>query len=1016
MVNTSQRPPSSSTNPPPVITNQRPPSSSTNSTMDDDDVNSPNHPLFLHQQDHPGLVLISKKLTGSDNYGSWKRSMMITLNAKNKMKIINGEFAEPEVNSRNRALWERTNDMIISWILNTISEQIRNSLSFVNSASDLWNELQEHYSQLDGHRIYQLTYDLVQINGERDQRKRLVQFLMGLDECYANIRGQILLMNPMPTVAKAYSMIRQEEKQREGFVSTIPVATALSAHSNNYRNSYNNNARNGRNYTQGESSTRGTNNSDYQMRRGVFRKGVIYGNYSKEGHTREECYKLVGYPVESSNSISHDNDSAMSARMDQLQNQLNQMMLMMQNNKDMPGVQSFNATDSGATDHVCITLSSMHNIQICTQPIYVTLPNGQHTRVTKDHHKRIAHGSLYNGLYIIKQDPTTPPSTILSITNNNVALWHSRLGHPSLQILQQIKSLSTSDTCKSHVCNICPLAKQNALPFPISESHANALWIDAINKELQALESNNTWIITTLPPNKRPIASKWVYKIKCHSNGSIERFKARLVAKGCTQQEGVDYTETFAPVAKMVTVRIFLVLAVHHNWNIAQLDINNAFLHGDLNEEVYMTLPQGYKHNSNILQPVCKLQKSLYGLKQANRQWFTKLTTFLLNKGFKQSFADISLLTYKKGTDFLALIIYVDDILLTGNNNTLINHFKKELDSAFSIKDLGQLNYYLGIEFLRNSKGITMSQRKYALELLQSSKVLDLKPCHIPVDPLVKLNDFDGDLLTDPSTYRAIVGKLLYLTIIRPDLSYAAHALSQFSHNLRTPHWKTLIKVLKYIKLCLAQGLFIPTNTNFQLKAYCDSDWDNCLNTRRSVTGFCIFLGSSLISWQSKKQTVVSRSSTEAEYRALADCTCEITWLLSLMKDLQIITSTPVPIYCDNQSSIALASNPVQHARTKHIEIDCHFVREKIKNGTILPTFVASNHQIADVLTKGLSRSLFHQCISKFGMCDAYTLPTCRGAMEIMQLQATRVNSIISSIISSNYLHHHKCLTECGFM
>ncbi|GJU30623.1 cysteine-rich receptor-like protein kinase 8 [Tanacetum coccineum] len=230
----------------------------TNSSPINDDPNSPNHPLFLHQHDHPGLILISKKLTGSDNYESWKRSIMIALNAKNKLKLVTSEFEEPTVNSIHRALWERTNDMIISWILNTIDEQISNSLNFVNSACDLWKELHEHYSQLDGHRVYQLTNHLVQlkqnnlaieiyyhklkglwdeynsleapymrvcpcvcenrrVNGERDQRKRLIQFLMGLDECYANVRGQILLMNPMPSVAKAYNMIKQEEKQRKAF-------------------------------------------------------------------------------------------------------------------------------------------------------------------------------------------------------------------------------------------------------------------------------------------------------------------------------------------------------------------------------------------------------------------------------------------------------------------------------------------------------------------------------------------------------------------------------------------------------------------------------------------------------------------------------------------------------------------------------------------------------------------------------------------------------------------------------
>ncbi|GJX33299.1 retrovirus-related pol polyprotein from transposon RE1, partial [Tanacetum coccineum] len=364
--------------------------------------------------------------------------------------------------------------------------------------------------------------------------------------------------------------------------------------------------------------------------------------------------------------------------------------------------------------------------------------------------------------------------------------------------------------------------------------------------------------------------------------GSIERFKGRLVAKGFNQKEGIDYNETFAPVAKIVTVRTFLATTVSHNWHIAQLNINNAFLHGDLHEEVYMTLPQGYKPPTSIPNPVCKLQKSLYGLKQANRQWFTKLTTFLTELGFKQSYTDTSLLTYKKDTDFLALVIYVDDILLAGNNTTLINHFKQQLDLKFSIKDFGK-------------------------------------------------------------------SKLLPRNRIPKEQNWYYNDSKKFNHSPRTPHFDALIKVLRYIKLCPGQGLHFPTHSSLQLKAYCDSDWANCPTTR---------------------------SSTEAEYRALADCTCEITWLQSLLLDLQVPITKPVLIMCDNQSSIALASNPKQHARTKHVEIDCHFVRDKIKAGIILPTFIPSNHQAADVLTKGLSRAPFHSCLSKFGMCDPYTLPT----------------------------------------
>ncbi|GJV99862.1 cysteine-rich receptor-like protein kinase 8 [Tanacetum coccineum] len=305
---------------------------------------------------------------------------------------------------------------------NALNPCISNSLNFLNTTASLWNELQEHYSQLDGHRIYQLTNDLVQlkqnnyaievfyhklkglwdecdaleapymcvcacsckngrVNGDRDQRKRLIQFLIGLDECYVNVRGQILLMQPMPTVAKAYGLIRQEEKQREGYVQQTTNSAALYAHSNYARPTYHNNNRANRNFTQGESSNRNSNQSDVIVRRSTFRKGVICGNCSKEGHLSEECYKLKH--LGSTPTTLNEADLAMSARMDQLQNQLNQMMLLMQqNSSDGTGLNTFNsAVDSGATDHICITLTSMYNVRLCKHPIYITLPNGHHTQV-----------------------------------------------------------------------------------------------------------------------------------------------------------------------------------------------------------------------------------------------------------------------------------------------------------------------------------------------------------------------------------------------------------------------------------------------------------------------------------------------------------------------------------------------------------------------------------------------------------------------------------------------------------
>nr|GEU96263.1 retrovirus-related Pol polyprotein from transposon TNT 1-94 [Tanacetum cinerariifolium] len=300
-------------------------------------------------------------------------------------------------------------------------------------------------------------------------------------------------------------------------------------------------------------------------------------------------------------------------------------------------------------------------------------------------------------------------------------------------------------------------------PTSYKQASKHPKWVEEMNKELDALESNNIWELTPLPPNKQAIGSKWVYRIKYKADGSVKRYKGRLVAKRSNQKEGVDYTETFAPVAKMVTVRTILTMATVSNWHIHQLDINNAFLHGDLDEEVYMTLPSGY--NKKVFpNAVCKLKKSLYGLKHANRQWFTKLTTFLLSLGFKQSKADTSLLTYFTKDISLVLLIYVDDILITGNSLNFIN-IKQQLHNTFSIKDHGPLHYYLSIQFIINEKGLVMTQRKYAFDLIEHASLIHTKHARTPLDPNINFTYDSATPLTDPSYYRTLVGKLIYLTI-----------------------------------------------------------------------------------------------------------------------------------------------------------------------------------------------------------------------------------------------------------
>ncbi|RVX14100.1 Retrovirus-related Pol polyprotein from transposon RE1 [Vitis vinifera] len=360
---------------------------------------------------------------------------------------------------------------------------------------------------------------------------------------------------------------------------------------------------------------------------------------------------------------------------------------------------------------------------------------------------------------------------------------------------------------------------------PKTYKHAVSIphWQTAMTDEIKALEHNKTWDLAILPPNKTAIGCKWVYRVKFKADGSVERYKARLVAKGYTQQEGLDFFDTYSPIAKMTTVRVLLAIAAAKQWYLHQLDVNNAFLHGDLNEEVYMQLPPGFSTPNDPR--VCKLKKSLYGLRQASRQWYSKLSSSLLKFGFSQAKADSSLFIRQTSTSFIALLIYVDDVIIASNDLKEIDAVKKFLHESFTIKDLGELKYFLGIEVARSAKGIVLSQRKYALDVLKDSGFSGSKPVGFPMESSLKLTANDSSpLLSDPASYRRLIGRLLYLTITRPDLAYAVQALSQFMSNPHSTHLQAAERVLRYIKATPGQGLFLKASSDLHLKAYSDSD------------------------------------------------------------------------------------------------------------------------------------------------------------------------------------------------
>ncbi|XP_031106143.1 uncharacterized protein LOC116010773 [Ipomoea triloba] len=365
-----------------------------------------------------------------------------------------------------------------------------------------------------------------------------------------------------------------------------------------------------------------------------------------------------------------------------------------------------------------------------------------------------------------------------------------------------------------------------------------------------------------------------------------------------------------------------------------------------------MKQPPGYEDPAHP-DHVCHLQRSLYGLKQAPRAWFKRLHDFLLSAGFSASKTDVSLFHYSAHTSRVFLLVYVDDIIMIGNDATLVDSLLQRLSSTFKIRDLGTPSFFLGIETLTVSDGILLSQRRYMEDILHRAGMTDCKPLATPA-AITQTVSPTTTLFDNPTQYRRLAGALQYLTITRPDLSYAVNRLCQFMHAPTKEHWGLLKRVLRYVKGTLDYGLRLTKSISYDVHAYSDSDWAGCPNDRKSTSGYAVFLGTNLISWVSRKQRTVARSSTEAEYKGLADVAAEVTWVVSLLRELGLHSGAPATLWCDNLGATYLAANPVFHARTKHVEIDFHFVHDKVASGEFLVNFVSTKDQLADIFTKPL--------------------------------------------------------------
>jgi histone deacetylase 1/2 len=507
------------------------------------------------------------------------------------------------------------------------------------------------------------------------------------------------------------------------------------------------------------------------------------------------------------------------------------------------------------------------------------------------------------------------------------------------------------------VCFLADLAAQPPEPTSYRQALQNPQWKQAMQAEMDALHANNTWTLVPRKPNMNVVSSKWVFKVKTKSNGTLDRYKARLVARGFTQLPGLDYDETFSPVVKASTIRLILTIGLSQGWTIRQLDVNNAFLHGDLQERVYLAQPPGHEDPA-LPQHVCLLHKALYGLKQAPRAWYMKFSNYIQSMGFLRCPYDQSLFYQRQGSDILLLLIYVDDILITGSSPSQISAFISHLSSVFSMKDLGDIHYFLGLQIARDATTITVTQTRYLVSLLQKFSLAGAKPVATPLASGTLLTATEGALLSDPTFYRQLVGSLQYLTLTRPDISYSVHRVCQYMHAPREPHLIVVKRIFRYLKGTLTLGLHLVHTPLIALHGFCDADWAGCHDDRRSTSGFAIYMGNNLLSWGAKKQATVSRSTAEAEYRALASTTAELMWFMNLLQSIGYCLPPP-KLYCDNISAVTMAKNPVFHHRTKHIEIDVHFVRERVASGDLLLEHVAGPDQIADIFTKSLCSAKF---------------------------------------------------------
>ncbi|GJU53832.1 putative ribonuclease H-like domain-containing protein [Tanacetum coccineum] len=494
-------------------------------------------------------------------------------------------------------------------------------------------------------------------------------------------------------------------------------------------------------------------------------------------------------------------------------------------------------------------------------------------------------------------------------------------------------------------------------PTKISQALDDESWVEAMQEELLQFKIQKVWTLVDLPSGKKAIGTKWVYRNKKDERGIVVRNKARLVAQGYKQEEGIDYDEVFAPVARVEAIRLFLAFASFMNFPVYQMDVKSAFLYGTIEEEVYVCQPPGFV-DPEFPEKVYKVEKALYGLHQAPRAWYETLSTYLLDNGFHRGQIDKTLFIKRLKGDILLVQVYVDDIIFGSTKKSLCDEFEQIMHNRFQMSSMGELTFFLGLQVKQKEDGIFISQDKYVGEILKKFGFSSIRTASTPMETNKALTkDEDGEDV-DVHLYRSMIGSLMYLTSSRPDIMFSVCACSRFQVQPKVSHLNAVKRIFRYLKGQPKLGLWYPKDSPLILEAFSDSDYVGASLDRKSTTGGCQFLGSRLISWQCKKQTVVANSTTKAEYIAASHCCGQVLWIQNQMLDYGF-NFMQTKIHVDNESAICVVKNPVYHSKTKHIEIQHHFIRDSYEKRLIEMVKIHTDYNVADLLTKAFDVTRF---------------------------------------------------------